>query len=246
MRVYAIGDVHGQLGLLQQAHRLIADDGGAQARVVHLGDLIDRGPESRGVIDHLIAGQAAGRDWHVVMGNHDRLLWRFLDDPDWIDPGLKRPLSWAVHPDLGAAPTIRSYGVDPDQPAAAIYAALMASAAGAHRDWLAGLARWHLVPGVLFVHAGIRPGVDLQAQTEQDCLWICGDFLDSDADHGPLVVHGHTPVEAPDLRANRLNIDTGAAWGRALCPVVIEDGHVWQLTEAGRRALGRVGQGAGA
>lgn len=235
MRLYAIGDIHGHLDLLVQAHRLVEADGGAGARIIHVGDLVDRGPDARGVLSHLIAGRAAGRDWTVLMGNHDREFLMFLRDPDWIDPGLARPVHWADHTDLGAGATLASYGIDPDQPRDRLHAAALAAVPPDHVRFLAGLRRWHLEPQALFVHAGVRPGVDLQAQTEDDLLWIRRPFLDSRADHGTLVVHGHTPVAAVEHRGNRLAIDTGAAHGGPLSVVAIEaDGAVSLLTGSGR------------
>lgn len=239
-RIYAIGDVHGQLDLLLAAHRLAMRDGGEDVRIVHLGDLSDRGPDSRGVIAHLAEGQAQGRDWPVVMGNHDRQLLRFLTQPDWVDPGLAQPVHWTEHPGLGAAATIGSFGVDPDLPRAALHQAMVAAVPADHIRWLAGLPRWYLDPLALFVHAGIRPGVDLQDQTEDDCLWIRRPFLDSMADHGPLVVHGHTPVDTVAHYGNRLNVDTGAAYGGPLSVAVIEPGGVHLLTDTGRVPVTRV------
>ena len=94
MPIYAIGDIHGHLDLLLQAHERIARDGGRDARIVHLGDLIDRGPDSRGVVEHLMQGQAAGRDWIVLRGNHDPALPEFLRDPHWVDPRAAMPANW--------------------------------------------------------------------------------------------------------------------------------------------------------
>ena len=234
MRVYAIGDIHGQLDLLRAAHRLIEQDGGADAQIVHLGDLVDRGPQSRGVIETLIEGQAQGRNWNVIKGNHDRMFSQFLSDPDWIDPALSRPLHWVEHPGLGAAATLASYGLDSDQPRAALHDAALRAVPVDHAQWLAGLPVWYLHPQALFVHAGVRPGVDLQAQAEQDLVWIRQAFLESADDHGPLVVHGHTSVRQPEHHGNRLNLDTGAAYGGPLTAAVFEDGAVWHLTDAGR------------
>lgn len=239
MRVYAIGDVHGHLDALQAAHDRIRADGGAAARVVHLGDLVDRGPDSRGVIRYLIEGQAAGRDWPVVLGNHDRMLLRFLTDPQWIDPGLSQPMHWLDHPGLGAAATLDSYGVAAGQGLAETHRRMLAAVPRAHLFWLGRLPPWYLHPLALFVHAGVRPGVDLRDQTQDDCVWIRRPFLVSRADHGPLVVHGHTPVDAPAHYGNRLNIDTGAAYGGPLTAVVIEPNGVFQLTDEGRVPVSR-------
>lgn len=237
-RLYAIGDIHGHLDALKAAHARIAADGGAEAMVVHLGDLIDRGPDSAGVIAYLAEGQADGRDWITVMGNHDRFLVRFLADPDWIDGALSKPQHWLDHPGLGAAATVASYGVDPARPRAEVHRDLVRAVPRDHARWLAGLPRWHLTPQALFVHAGVRAGVDLSAQTEDDLLWIRRGFLDATSSFGPLVVHGHTPEGArPVHHGNRLNIDTGAAYGGPLSAVVIEAGGVWLLGETGREGV---------
>lgn len=235
MTIYAIGDVHGQLDLLRHAHDLVARDGGTGAVIVHVGDLVDRGPDSRGVIQHLIDGQAAGRPWAVVKGNHDRLMSKYLDDPGWLDPGLSTPVPWVQHHGLGAATTLQSYGVDPA--ARDVHARFLAAVPAAHRVWLRGLPTSYLHPRALFVHAGIRPGVDLYAQTEDDLVWIRKPFLHSPADHGILVVHGHSPVEKATHYGNRLNIDTGAAYGGPLSVVKLDDNGVWLLTDSGAEPL---------
>jgi serine/threonine protein phosphatase 1 len=107
----------------------------------------------------------------------------------------------------------------------------------AHRDFLAGLPLWHRRGGCLFVHAGVRPGVPLDQQDETDLLWIRAEFLDDPRDHGFLVVHGHTAIQRPTHYGNRLNLDSGAAYGGPLTAVVIEDGAVFHLTPAGRVPL---------
>ena len=238
MRIYAVGDIHGQLELLRAAHRRIEADGGRDARVVHVGDLVDRGPDSAGVIAYLLAGRAAGRDWQVLLGNHDRMMLRFLRDPAWIDPGLAKPLHWADHSGLGAAATLASYGVDVNQPRATLHRAALHAVPKKHLQFLAGLPLWLLTPRALFVHAGVRPGVDMQAQTEDDLVWIRRPFLDSADDHGVLVVHGHTPIDRVAHLGNRLAIDTGAAYGGPLSVVAIEpDGSVMLLTDGGREPV---------
>ena len=237
MRLYAIGDIHGQLDLLKAAHQRIFDDGGPDATIAHVGDLIDRGPDSRGVVEHLLRGRDAGRPWIVTRGNHDRFLPAFIDRPDWIDPGVSSGQHWVDHPGLGAAATLRSYGVDPDQPRNALLQATRQAVPPAHARFLASLPLWFLHPLALVVHAGIRPGIDLRDQAEDDLVWIRKPFLESDADFGPLVVHGHTALERPVRYRNRLNLDGGAAYGRPLTAVVIEKGAVHLLTDTGRVPL---------
>lgn len=239
MRTYAIGDVHGQLSLLREVHGLIAADrartGDAGAEVVHIGDLVDRGPDSRGVIAYLIDGIGRGAPWVVLKGNHDRMFEGFMSDPDYHDPGLRADLYW-THPRLGGDTTLASYGVHGagERMLFDLHDDAVRNVPESHRAFIRGLPVMHRVPGIAFVHAGIRPGVALEAQTENDLLWIRADFLNDTRDHGALIVHGHTPVDAVTHYGNRLNIDTGAGYGRALSAVVIEDGAVWRLTPEGR------------
>lgn len=233
MRVYAVGDVHGHLDKLRAAHDLIAADGGASAQVVHVGDLTDHGPDAAGVVAFLMDGQRAGRDWIVVKGNHDRQLPQFLRDPLWIDPCAKDRRPWTMRAS-GSDATLRSYGVDPDQPLDRVHADALRAVPPPRARWLDALPAWHLTPFALFVHAGVRPGIDLCAQAEDDLLWIRRDFHDDQRDHGVLVVHGHTPVPRVTHYGNRLNIDTGATNGGPVSAVVIDAGGVHLLTADGR------------
>ncbi|QYK42812.1 MAG: serine/threonine protein phosphatase [Paracoccaceae bacterium] len=240
MRTYAIGDIHGHLDLLRQAHDLIARDVAqyGPGQVVHVGDLVDRGPDSQGVIEYLSRGIAAGQDWVVLKGNHDRMFTLFLADARAQDPGLRSDLSW-LHPRLGGAATLASYGVahPGDRPVGAVHADALAAVPARHTDFLNGLPTWHQRGDVLFVHAGIRPGIAFADQNETDLLWIRRDFLDDPRDHGALVVHGHTALETPAHYGNRVNIDSGAAYGGPLTAVVIEGRDVSVLTRQGRVAL---------
>jgi serine/threonine protein phosphatase 1 len=241
-RTYAIGDIHGHLDLLAGAHRLIAADrratGDADAPVVHLGDLVDRGPESAEVIEFIAGGPVSGGPWITLLGNHDHLFRLFLQDPAIRDPGLRPEQAW-LHPRIGGTETLRSYGLaDPDRRAPADLAAeARARVPAAHRAFLAGLPLWHLRGEALFVHAGIRPGIAIDAQDPSDLLWIRGPFLDDPRDHGALVVHGHTPVARPTHFGNRLALDTGAAYGGPLTAAVIEGRRAWWLTPEGRLPL---------
>lgn len=237
MRLYAIGDIHGQLTLLKEAHARIMRDGGQDALIVHVGDLIDRGPDSRGVVEYLLRGQRDGRPWVVTRGNHDRFLPNFLRDPYWIDPGLSSPEHWVDHPGLGADATLASYGVDPALPRDRLHAEALRAVPSAHAEFLSSLPLWFLHPLALVVHAGIRPGIDLQDQAELDLVWIRRGFLESEANHGPLIVHGHTAISSATHYGNRLNVDGGAAYGRPLCAVVIEPESVNLLTDGGREPL---------
>ena len=237
MQLYAIGDIHGQLDLLKASHQRIFDDGGPDAVIAHVGDLIDRGPDSRGVVDHLLRGQQAGRPWIVTRGNHDRFLPAFLERPNWVDPGLSSGQHWIDHPGLGAAETLASYGVDPGQERDALLREARRAVPQDHARFLATLPLWHLHPLALVVHAGIRPGIGLLDQAEHDLVWIRKGFLDSDADFGPLIVHGHTALDSAAHHGNRLNLDGGAGYGRPLCAAVIEPLGTHLLTGNGRVPL---------
>ncbi|MBV0892672.1 metallophosphoesterase [Paracoccus sp. Z118] len=234
MRVYAIGDIHGCLEKLRAAHELIAADGGAAAQVVHVGDLIDTGPDSAGVVRFLMRGQDEGRDWVVIKGNHDRQLPNFLRDPRWIDPRASDRKPWTER-DSGAGAALLSWGIEDatTRPLDEVHAEALRKIPHDHARWLDGLPIWHLTPLALFVHAGIRPGVDLRAQIEDDLLWLRKPFMDDPRDHGVLVVHGHTPVRTPEHHGNRLNIDTGAKDGGPLSAVRLDRDGAWLLTGNG-------------
>ncbi len=244
MRFYAIGDIHGQLELLKSAHERIARDDaahGGAGEVIHVGDLLDRGPDSRGVVDYLMRGLDAGRPWTVLRGNHDRFLPRFIRQPGWIDAGLGSGKHWLDHQALGATQTLASYGVGNDGDHQRSHAEALRAVPEAHLRWLESLPLWRLMPQTLFVHAGIRPGIDLSQQSEQDFLWIRTGFLDDRTDHGPLVVHGHTVVDEVTHHGNRLAIDSGAAYGGPLSVVVFDEGGPYLLTDAGRAEIRREG-----
>ena len=240
MRAYAIGDIHGHLGLLHGVHDLIAKDmaQNGPAPVVHVGDLVDRGPDSAGVIEFLLQGMAQGQDWVVLKGNHDRMFWRFLNDPADPEPGLRAELGW-LHPGLGGAETLASYGLHApgDRPLAPVHADAIAAVPQAHRDFVGNLPTSHQMDGLLFVHAGIRPGIALQHQEETDLLWIPAPFLEHQGSFGPLVIHGHTAIDTRSHYGNRINIDSSAAYGGPLSVIVIDGGQVFHLTPKGRTPL---------
>ncbi len=242
MRAYAIGDIHGHLDKLTSAHALIAADrarcGDTAAPVVHVGDLVDRGPDSRGVIQYLIDGQARGENWVVLKGNHDRMAAMFLRDYPMVDWMLLHDYNW-LHDRIGGKETLASYGVAvPDGIRTyRLHAEARAAVPEAHRAYLEALPVMHRHGDLCFVHAGIRPGVTLDDQAEDDLIWIRQEFHRSTADHGPLIVHGHTPVGEVTHYGNRLNIDTGAGQGKALSAVVIEGRDAWLLTPDGRQPI---------
>lgn len=240
MHLYAIGDIHGHLGLLQAAHDLIAKDMAQHGAgpVIHVGDLVDRGPDCRGVISFLMHGIAEGRDWVVLKGNHDRMFARFLCDPDEPEPGLRADLGY-LNPKIGGAATLTSYGVKSaaDRPIPKVHADAVAAVPDSHRQFLQSRPALHQAGTCAFVHAGIRPGVPLQKQTETDLVWIREPFLSDPVSHGPLIVHGHTALDRATHHGNRLNLDSGAAYGGPLSAVVIEGHEAALLTASGRRKL---------
>ena len=239
MRHYAIGDIHGQLGMLEAAHARIARDreetGDAAAPVIHLGDLVDRGPDSRGVIDYLMEGIAGGAPWIVLRGNHDAMLLDLLT-------GTGENAESYLGPRMGGLETLASYGVRTGtfRSRRAIVEDAKAAVPEHHRRFLSELRNLYAAPGLLFVHAGIRPGVPITLQDPADLLWLRGDFLQSSRDHGALVVHGHTPVDVPEHHGNRVNLDTGAGFGRRLTAAVFEGTACWVLEESGRTAPARM------
>lgn len=242
MRYYAIGDIHGQIGMLEDAHARIEADrdltGDRTAAVVHLGDLVDRGPDSKGVIDLLIAGKSRGEPWIVIRGNHDAMFADFLSETTNPDEALRKGLTW-LNGRVGGDNTLASYGVRTGglRSRRAIVEQARTSVPDEHRRFLESLPLFHATPEILFVHAGIRPGIPITRQEPSDLLWIREEFLFDTRDHGPLVVHGHTPVEDAQNCGNRVNLDTGAGFGRKLTAAVFEGRDCWVLTEEGRKPL---------
>jgi len=219
IRLYAIGDVHGRADLLDQVFRRIDASLAASARSrtiqILLGDYVDRGPASRAVIDALIA---RGREHELVClkGNHESLLLEFLQNPAVL-------ASWRV---LGGLETLVSYGLTPTPSLDATTVLELASEfdhalPASHRQFLSSLQLSFTCGDFFFTHAGVRPGVPLEQQKEVDLLGIREDFLSYRHSFTKIVVHGHTPVLQPDVRPNRINIDTGAyATGRLTCLMI--------------------------
>ena len=221
MRIYAIGDVHGCLNLLRSLEQQIADDCRANSVqrpvIVVLGDLVDRGPDSRGVIEYLMAPQPAGIERRVLRGNHEQMALDVFDSPQQV-------LGWRK---LGGAETLHSYGVDPRIFFAAgdpeiIVDAWRQALPEEHQRWIEALETMLVIGDYCFVHAGIRPGLALDRQNLIDLLWIRDEFLEHTGDFGKVVVHGHTPTPEPDVRPNRINVDTGAYLTHCLSCVVLE------------------------
>jgi serine/threonine protein phosphatase 1 len=241
MTIYAIPDVHGHSDKLERAHELVAADrareGVPDAPVVHLGDLCDRGPDTRGVLDKLLAGRSSGEPWLVLLGNHDRMFLNFVTAGRTGGRGLRRDASW-LHPSLGGADTLRSYGVEASgRNVWDVQSDALRAVPKAHVDFLASLQLWHESGDLLFVHAGIRPGIPLRYQDEEDLVWIRDGFLEYTRPHPWLVVHGHTALPEPAHFGNRVDLDGGAAYGNPLAAAVFEGRDVWLLEKHGRKPL---------
>ncbi len=222
VRVYAVGDIHGRADLLRGLHDLIAADAaatpGLEKTIVYLGDYVDRGLESRGVIDLLLDSTPPGVAPVHLGGNHEDALLSFLDDfaigPAWLQPGGDATLfsyGVALSGRLGEQKTLidAQLGLRQNLPER-------------HLAFLRGLKPYHEVGGYLFVHAGLRPGVPIEAQEPEDLKWIRDEFLDSTVDHGRVVVHGHSISREVEYRPNRVCIDTGAYATGVLTCLVLE------------------------
>jgi Calcineurin-like phosphoesterase len=222
LRIYAIGDVHGRADLLKQTFAHIDADLSAnpiqQGIEVFLGDYIDRGPASSDVLDQLIARRKIHRTV-FLKGNHESYMSMFLTNPsilaDWQRlGGLETLLSYGITPSINADPATQA------QLATTFDRVLPQN----HRRFLLDLKMSFTCGDFFFVHAGVRPGIPLAKQREEDLLWIRYDFLFCEDDFGKFIVHGHTPVSQPDIRTNRINIDTGAyATGQLTCLVLEGD-----------------------
>lgn len=221
-RVYAVGDIHGRVDLVNRLHELIAADmravEPARAVIVYVGDYIDRGDSSRDVIDLLLAGPVDGAEAVHLLGNHEAFMLTFLEDASVGEPWLKN----------GGDSTVYSYGVgaprvsDRAQRHQIMRDDLREKLPPTHLEFLRSLKQYHVEGDYAFVHAGIRPGVALEDQVDDDVLWIRGEFLEDKSDHGKCIVHGHTITDDIDIRANRIGIDTGAYFSGTLSCLVLD------------------------
>jgi len=219
LRVYAIGDIHGRLDLLETlAFQIEADlrDAPELAVTIFLGDYVDRGPDSAGVLE-MLASRDFPTEFLALRGNHEEVMLRFLRDPDVLE-------SWRNY---GGLETLHSYGVDV-QPAMRGMAyddlrlSLLERLPRSHLQFLRETAHSTTFGDYFFCHAGARPGTPLDHQTTRDLLWIRDEFLEFRGGWDRVVVHGHTPVEEPELLSTRINVDTGAFASSVLTAVVLE------------------------
>ena len=218
--LYAIGDVHGRLDLLAEMHARIAAEimrlKPADWRIVHLGDYVDRGPDSRGVIEFLVRRTAMDSRIVSLAGNHDIGFLDFLAEPQPDE----------LFATNGGDETARSYGVELDFTGMAGFRrsaqALAAAVPQSHRDFLQALKFSVAFGDFFFCHAGIRPGVALDKQDPFDLTWIRNDFHLHRELYRKVVVHGHTPVPEAEVCANRVNLDTGAFASGRLTALAID------------------------
>jgi serine/threonine protein phosphatase 1 len=226
VRIYAVGDIHGRADLLSETLSRIDDDLRRRpithAVEVYLGDYIDRGSDSKAVID-LLAVRLVKSRAVCLRGNHEALMEGFLRDPAGLHPWLQ----------VGGLQTLASYGVNPRlaqiETDDELYFRFWDAFPRTHELFLQCLRNSFRCGDFLFVHAGIRPGIPIEQQDINDLLWIRREFLASEDDHGWFVVHGHTPVPHPDIRHNRANIDTGAWRTGTLSCIAIEGSSILVL-----------------
>jgi serine/threonine protein phosphatase 1 len=219
IRIYAVGDIHGRLDLLDKLLFRIERDIASRSTVrpvyVFLGDYIDRGPSSRETVDRLIE-HGEKHESIFLKGNHELIALKCLRDRNLVDQWLR----------VGGLETLASYGVSTDIRAVGrqtvqLQAAFHSAIPQAHLRFFRDLQSSFACGDFFFAHAGVKPTIALSRQREEDLLWIRDEFLTSINDFGKIIVHGHTPVDEVGIRPNRINIDTGAfASGRLTCLVI--------------------------
>jgi serine/threonine protein phosphatase 1 len=228
-RIYGVGDIHGRLDLLDRLLGQIDEDdcarGRAASEIVFLGDLVDRGPDSRGVVDRLMALGAGPRPVRFLMGNHEQVFLRSLE-------GDVKALRFLIR--IGGRETLLSYGVTEEEYGDLPYEDLARLAQErvpeSHVRFLSAFEKWIEIGDYLFVHAGLRPGIAIAEQSTSDLCWIREDFLNHRDSFGRMVVHGHSITEGVDVRANRIGIDTGAFASGKLTAIGLEKEERWFLS----------------
>lgn len=226
-RVYAVGDIHGRLDLFKDLIRIIETDDASRPRarttIVLLGDLIDRGPDSAGVVERARQwGQQ--REVQFIQGNHEEMLLVSREDTDALRSFLK----------FGGLETMVSYGISEETVASVeieeLQRLMTAAIPQADFDFLEGFEKMVRIGDYLFVHAGVRPNTPLEHQMGRDCRWIREPFLSHRGDFGAFVVHGHTITHEPDVCDNRIGIDTGAFVHGTLTAIGLQGTERWFLT----------------
>jgi serine/threonine protein phosphatase 1 len=240
-RLYAIGDIHGCSDLLRQLLGAIAEHDAdrsavATRQLIFLGDYVDRGPDSKGVIDVLLDGLPAGFEPVFLKGNHEEMMLNSLDDSD-------HTYHWFIN---GGRMTLESYGIRCRTVDGVYDYPLLTHRlrekveGGPHEAFLRRLRVSHRAGGYYFVHAGVHPELPLDQQREEHQLWIRDRFLNAVEDFGAVVVHGHTPTYEAEFEHNRIGIDTGAVYGGALTAVCLEDDRCELISVPSEPLSGRV------
>lgn len=225
-RVYAVGDIHGRIDLFRSILKQIQIDGQERGpnstRIVLLGDLIDRGPSSRQVLELVLHLHRSSEGFVVLSGNHEEMLLESC-----AGNGTMQNL-WL---DCGGMETLRSYGIE-----RAMLRGLRPAELGElitrtigrpTLEWISALPLTFRSGDYFFCHAGVRPGVALDEQRREDLLWIRDEFLDSSADHGAMIVHGHSEQSRIEVENNRINIDTAAYRTNVLSALAVEGKERW-------------------
>jgi serine/threonine protein phosphatase 1 len=230
-RAYVIGDVHGCIDLLERLLARIEEEIRGRSKrktsIVFLGDLIDRGPASAQVLERLRSYAPASASTHFIMGNHEEVMLRVIGgDTDMLASWLR----------FGGAETLRSYGVEPRELSGKspdeVVARLKRAVPRKHVEFLESFADSICFGGYLFVHAGIRPGIELSGQAQSDLRWIREPFLGDSSDHGFVVVHGHTITNSVEVAPNRIGIDTGAFCTGTLTALALDATKRWLIQTA--------------
>lgn len=227
-RVFAIGDIHGRLDLLDKLlAKIEADDarrGPARTHLVFLGDLVDRGPQSAGVVERLLTLSRRNPDARFLLGNHEEVFLSVL-------AGNYDALKFFNR--IGGDTTIASYGISRNDYAAddmfEVMEPLQRAVPASHVAFLQGFEDQVVIGDYAFVHAGVRPGVELADQKSEDLRWIRNDFLNSDHMFEKVIVHGHTITDGIDERSNRIGLDTGAYCTGRLSAMGFEGDQRWVL-----------------
>jgi serine/threonine protein phosphatase 1 len=215
-RIMVVGDIHGCLGKLQEMMKRLEPAPGRD-QLVFLGDYIDRGENSRGVVDYLLGLREKHPDTIFLVGNHEKMFVDFLG-------GVEQALF--IH--NGGGSTIRSYMGSMENPRLVMHRGLDTlvleqMVPAGHREFLRNLQLYYETPEFIMVHAGLRNGVPLEKQTADDLVWIREEFIYSELDFGKRVIFGHTPFVRPLVLPNKIGIDTGAVYGNALTCIILPD-----------------------
>ena len=236
--IYVIGDIHGRIDLLVALRKIIVADakkhGFDDKTIIHLGDYVDRGLDSKGVLDLLINKPLEGFTSIHLKGNHEEMMYKAIEHSTRSTAGKSSIQNWRDQWVLnGGIPTLKSYGIQPNPVTVWTGSHDLVNWSKAEQDipkqhiyWMKALPLYHIDGDYLFVHAGLFPGIPLQEQEPASLLWIRGRFLDCNEDHGYRVVHGHSTTHdgKVDIRSNRICMDTGAVFHGIQYALAIHDG----------------------